>query len=229
MSDDQNPWVDIPIEPPYVLPMDWPYIEVANKLKSDTGQLHRARMPEPRSGPRDAPVVVLQINPSYEKDSRENPLSVADEARLRAALIDEYAPHVGIADKSNKWWNRAVAQPLAHFGESGRDRVARGICSIEFFPYPSLSFACALLRLPSQAYQFRLVRDALARDALIVVTRGWSLWLGAIPELHAAEGRTVLRTKNPRSVAISEGNLEEYDYKRILAALQSVPALPPAH
>lgn len=225
MSDDQNPWANIPAEPPFVLPMDRPYIDVASKLqKSDGGRLHTGRMPEPRSGPRDAPVVVLQMNPSYEKESEQEPLSAVDDARLRAALRDEYAPHIGIAD-GHTWWSRAVAGPIAQCG--GANRVARGICSIEFFPYPSLNFACAHLRLPSQAYQFRLVREALARDALIIVTRGWALWLGVIPELHAAKDRTVLLTKNPRRVAISQRNLPDGGYDRVLAALESVPALPP--
>jgi hypothetical protein len=224
MSDDQNSWADIPTEPPFVLPMDWPYIDVASKLqKSDGGRLHTGRMPEPRSGPRNAPVVVLQMNPSYEKEREQEPLSAVDDARLRAALRDEYAPHIGIAD-GHAWWNRAVAGPIAQCG--GAHRVARGICSIEFFPYPSLNFACAHLRLPSQAYQFRLVREALARDALIIITRGWSLWLGVIPELHSAKDRNVLLTKNPRRVAISQRNLPDGGYDRVLAALESVPALP---
>lgn len=230
MSATGNPWAQIPAEPPYVLAMDRAYVYAAQELqKSAGGALHLGRMPEPRSGPRDAPVVVLQLNPSYENQGSDQPLAPHDDKRLRAALHDEYSPHIGIADQ-HAWWIRAVKAPVEHFRASGMDeaaarhRVARGICSVEYFPYPSLQFACAHLRLPSQTYQFDLVREALGRGAIIVVTRGWSLWLGAVPELLAAHGTTVFRTVNPRRVALSQGNLPPGAYDKLLAALESVSA-----
>ncbi len=60
-----------------------------------------------------------------------------------------------------------------------------------------------------------------ARGALIVVTRGLSLWLGAVPELAAERGRTVLLSRNPQRVSISPGNLPGGGYERVLAAIGS--------
>lgn len=222
MTTHHNPWTDIPAEPPYVLPMDQPYIDVANALQSGTsGRLHPQRMPEPRSGPRDAPVVILQLNPSFEVNTADQALSPHDDNRLREALRDESAPHIGIADR-HRWWVNAMAEPIAHFGDD-HQHVARTVCSIEYFPYPSLNFACAHLRLPSQAYQFRLVREAVARGALIIVTRGWSLWLGAVPELYEARAN-VLQTRNPRRVSFSRRNLPDGGYERMISAMETVSA-----
>lgn len=223
MTTHDNPWADIPAEPPYVLAMDRPYIDVANAVQnSESGRLHPRRMPEPRSGPRHAPVVVLQLNPSFELATGDEPLSAHDDSRLREALRDESAPHIGIADR-HRWWINAMAEPIVHFGGDHR-RVARAVCSVEYFPYPSLNFACAHVRLPSQAYQFCLVRESVMRGALIIATRGWSLWLGAVPELYTARAN-VMQTRNPRRVSFSRRNLPEGGYERMISAMESVPAI----
>ncbi|WP_257386505.1 hypothetical protein [Tahibacter caeni] len=214
-----NPWAAIPAAPPFVLPMDSAYIAAANAACEPyaPGWLHTGRMPEPRSGRRDAPVLVLQINPSYDPTTMREALSATAVAEQRAALADEYAPHACLA-RGDPWWLRAFAQPVAQFG---RARVAQAVCSLEYFPYPSRRFSHAHWRLRSQDYQFSLVCDALARGALIVVTRGLSLWLGAVPELAVELGRTVLLSRNPQRVSISPGNLPGGGYERVLAAIES--------
>lgn len=212
-----NPWVDLPASAPFVLAEDRAFVDAANAYKEpySAGWLHTGRMPEPRSGPRNAPLVLLQINPSYRTADQAEPLTLADIERQRAALADESAPH-GCLAHGDAWWMRAFAHPLARYG---REPVARRVCSIEYFPYPSLRFEHAHVRLPSQTYQFELVREALARDALIVVTRGLQLWLGAVPELAARLDRNVLLSRNPQRVSLSPGNLPEGGFERVLAAL----------
>lgn len=212
-----NPWVGLPVSAPFVLAEDRAFVDAANLHKQpySAGWLHTGRLPEPRSGPRDAPLVILQINPSYRSADQAEPLPLAVVERQRAALTDEYAPHACLAH-GDAWWMRAFAQPIARFG---CEAVARRVCSIEYFPYPSLRFEHAHIRLPSQTYQFQLVREALGRDALIVVTRGLQLWLGAVPELAARLDRNVLLSRNPQRVSLSPGNLPDGGFERVLAAL----------
>lgn len=214
-----NPWSAIPAVPPFVLPMDSAYVEAANAdcVPYAPDWLHTGRLPEPRSGPRDAPILLLQINPSYDVATMREALSDVSVAEQRAALADEQAAHACLA-RGDAWWRRAFAQPIARFGQA---RVAQAVCSVEYFPYPSQRFAHAYWRLPSQEYQFALVREALARGALIVVTRGLSLWLGAVPELAAQCDRTVLLSRNPQRVSISPGNLPEGGFARVLAAIET--------
>jgi hypothetical protein len=211
-----NPWTELPASPPFVLREDRAFVDAVNAQKQQysPGWLHTGRMPEPRSGPRDAPLVLLQINPSYRTADQMEPLSPEEFERQRIALIDENAPH-GCLAYGDAWWMRAFANLISRFG---RESVARRVCSIEYFPYPSLRFEHAHVRLPSQAYQFQLVREALARDALIVVTRGLQLWLGAVPELAAHLDRNVLLSKNPQRVSLSPGNLPDGSFERVLAA-----------
>lgn len=214
-----NPWGAVPALPPFVLPMDSAYVETANSACAPYAPdwLHTGRLPEPRSGPRAAPMLLLQINPSYDTATMREALPEASIAEQRAALADEQAAHACLA-RGDAWWRRVFAQPIARFGQ---ERVAQAVCSVEYFPYPSQRFAHAHWRLPSQGYQFALVREALARGALIVVTRGLSLWLGAVPELAAQLDRTVLLSRNPQRVSISPGNLPEGGFARVLAAIES--------
>lgn len=195
-------------------PDDLPFV-MAHNSQHEVGSdlwINTERMAEPRHGDINAPIVLLQQNPSY--DERE-----LDISQLRSDLLDEHAAHGGLRDVDNRWW-----QTLA-FGSLGRiydrERLMSKVCSIEYFPYASRSFNHSHLRLPTQQYQFDLVRRALARQATLIVTRGFKLWAGAVPELAAALGHTVFQTRNPRRASISEGNLEERAYKRIIAALDS--------
>ena len=61
--------------------------------------------------------------------------------------------------------------------ELGPERLSRNICSIQFFPYRSLKFGHGSIKLPSQNYTFALVRERLANGALIIVMRGYKLWV----------------------------------------------------
>jgi hypothetical protein len=58
--------------------------------------------------------------------------------------------------------------------------------------------------LPSQQYSFDLVRRAIKREAVIVLTRGEKRWLKAVPELR--EYRHLIRLAERQRASISSGN-----------------------
>lgn len=63
-----NPWLAIPDQADYVLAEDKPYLDAHNsrhKQGSDSW-INLAYTPEPRLGPINAPVYMLQANPSYD-------------------------------------------------------------------------------------------------------------------------------------------------------------------
>ncbi|HMM46345.1 MAG TPA: hypothetical protein PKE41_12090, partial [Candidatus Macondimonas sp.] len=95
-----------------------------------------------------------------------------------------------------------------------RERIAARLLAVQFFPYHSPQFDHGLLRLPSQAFGFALVRRAIARDALIIM-RGAKYWLGAVPEL--ARHRSVARLNAPINAALTPGNVGESVYQQLLA------------
>lgn len=156
-------------------------------------------------------MVILQLNASFSDDSREH---IPDQL---ASLRDENHRHLGIAG-GGKWWSRclgAVAREVRR-----RCFLDRLVCSIELFPYRSQSFAHGSIRLPSQAYTFGLVHRAIARRAVLVITRSEGLWYAAIPELRDAKaaGRLFVLS-NPRSTSLSAQTLGETGFNKVLGAL----------
>jgi len=171
-------------------------------------------MPEPRLGPVNAPIVVLQLNPSYDKATIQHALSKEEVQDSLASLHNELSPHVCLAN-GNSWWQARFRDIIA---EVGAPMLAQRVCSIEYFAYPSATFSHAWMRLPSQTYTFALVRAALERNALILITRGTNLWLGAVPELLQALGSTAFETNNPRSASISQRNLPDGVFAKVIEA-----------
>jgi len=202
-----NPWISLSTAgPEFVLPDDLPYLIAFHaQLKPQRWdqKIQTHRIPEPRQGPINAPVVVLQLNPSYDKVTINQPLPQDQVASSIKNIQNEYAYREGLANK-NCWWSKNFKELIAEFGEA---KLSQSACSIEYFPYPSKTF--------------ELVRSALERDALIVVTRGMQLWLGAVPALRTKLNSTVFETKNRRRPYISERNLPSGAFKKILGALRT--------
>ena len=200
-----NPWKNLPRQKPFVLDDDAPYIEAFNSDKAQYSPtwIHTGRLPEPRLGPIDAPIIVLQKNPSYVQATRMEDMAAAEVADGLGALANEQSSHVCLA-RPNDWWDKTFNSLRTKYD---RTRLSQRVLSIEYFPYPSAQFDHAALRLPSQQYTFSLVRAGLARGAIFVVTRGLDLWIGAVPELRAHFDKTVFRTKNRQRAFVTEGNL----------------------
>jgi hypothetical protein len=178
-----NPWVKIGSQAPFVLQEDKPYIEAFNSIHghNDDRRINLCYTPEPRLGPVNAQVVLLQLNPSYSKKEPNGPQSEQLISRELESIKDENHPHLGVIEDNrwwhgNRWWNRTLKQ-LLNKPEIGRERLAQRICSIEFFPYRSITFCHGHVRFPSQEYTFDLVRDRLSSGALIIVTRAYPLWV----------------------------------------------------
>lgn len=213
-----NPWNELDeCGPDYVLPEDLLYVRTYNdrlrvRGKSLDRLIRTNRIPEPRQGPIDAPVVLLQLNPSFDKSNIDQPLAPDEVKSAIEKLRDEHSSHACIETASG-WWGQSFKQLMRSVDPA---HLAKRFCSIEFFPYASASFDHSELRLPSQAYTFNLVRQALNRDALILVTRGLDTWIGSVPELSSKLGQAVFETKNPRRAFISEGNLPDGVYTELL-------------
>ena|SRR5437868_1785186 len=205
-----NPWRNLPLSQPYVLPEDSLAVDVFNRdLKTKPEhRLHTDTSPEPFCGRWDAPIVVLLLNPGVDKTGRYNENTLA---ALRTGEPDPFHQYIAGA---NPWWTRLVKK-------LERTDIERSILSVEFFPYRSVSFGCGHVRLPSQEFSFDLVRRAIARKAAIVVLRGERQWVGAIPELVTE--CELIRISNPRAASLSVKNLGEASYQRLLGAGDPTP------
>jgi hypothetical protein len=105
-----------------------------------------------------------------------------------------------------KWWESKLKHLLHRFP---REVVARSVLEVVYLPYASCKYRQMPHHLPSQAYGFHLVREAMKREAVIVLMRGRKRWLAAVPELEAY-GR-FCQLKNPRTPAISPGNCPDFE------------------
>lgn len=119
--DIKNPWAEIPNEPDYVLPQDAPFVRGYNRLCTEGATLwiNLKYTPEPRLGPVDAPVYVLQANPSYDLDvpnGSPDPRAVAAEL---ASIRDDHTPHLGISS-DNPWWRKTLGQLARQVGRGKR-------------------------------------------------------------------------------------------------------------
>lgn len=100
-----NPWTAIPDQAPFVLAEDRPFVDAYNSLlgKGDKKSGYRINTdytPEPRLGPINAPVLILQANPSYAPDAKPGPEAKSRELR---SVRDPLHPHLGAQGAAN-WW-----------------------------------------------------------------------------------------------------------------------------
>ncbi|WP_157058442.1 hypothetical protein [Azoarcus sp. CIB] len=201
-----NPWKKLPASAPYVLADDQLYIAVHNARVSHRhghGHEHWVKLsllPEPRLGPVNAPVVLLQGNPSL--GLPEPPWTEADR---RTNLEDEDHDHLG-AKLGGKWWTPVLSRLLKDLSPK---QVARGLCSVELFPYCSETFGHAHIRLPSQQYTRDVVLQMIERRAIFLVARKYPEWLGLVPELAQLAGTDLFRLKNSRRISISPRNMPD--------------------
>jgi hypothetical protein len=220
----ENPWHRLPHRRPFVLPEDAAVVRDYNERASDDHKLHIDELlPEPFVGNPEAPVVVLGNNPGFNSDRAHYKQEACFLVRMRANLLHEtldcpfvfFDPRVD--PELRPWWERKLKGLLDFFTHN---QLAASILAIEHFPYPSRRYPPRWRGgLPSKAqdYSFDLVRKALERKAVIVLTRGKRRWLRDVPELAGYEGFCELRNK--QRAGISSGNCDRF--REVVRAIAS--------
>jgi hypothetical protein len=214
-----NPWVAIPDHRDYVLAEDKAYIDAHNSRheRGADSWINLAYTPEPRLGPIDAPVYILQANPSYERSQLDGNPNQQEVLKELQSIRQQDAAHLGAFDKGI-WWDQTLKQLKRR---TGAEQLARGICSVEFFPYRSMRFAHGHIRLPSQNYTFELVAKALQAKKIIILTRSAQIWFGAVPALATEIGKSVFLGSNAQRTFITPGNLSPPVFDRIVSVIKS--------
>lgn len=216
----QNPWTALPKNPPYVLESDVELLERFNAAALARHRYDLSLFPEPFLGSATAPVVVLNLNPGWSPDDaavHADPTFAVMSRRSLEHRLDP-CPFLHLQPDINTpgatWWRQRTRQLAL---DVGFDQVARQLACIQFVPYHSSKYA-GCPRLPSQEYSFHLVRQAMLREAEIVIMRSVNLWLAAVPEL--TNYSRVHRGANPRAPFISPGNLR-LSYNIVLERVRS--------
>jgi hypothetical protein len=181
-----NPWTALAAEPPYQLPGDAAAIEQFNRRARPERQLHLDLLPEPFVGSADALVVLLSLIPGVSEEDRQVHAQPSFRAAVRRNLHHEpqaYPFYYLDPDEEGPGhaWCRKHLRPVLE--RVPTEQVAQRLLMVQYFPYHASSFGHERLRLPSQSFSFALVRQALARGAVVVLLRSAQLWLTAVPEL----------------------------------------------
>jgi hypothetical protein len=216
----QNPWHELPHEAPFVLAEDGEAIERFNRTASDATRIHLQVLPEPFLGNPEAPIVLLGLNPGFSSADalcHSDPIFAQlsrDNLEHRASDYPFYLLNPEVRGPGRDWWDRRLGHLLRIIQ---RDVVADRVLCIEYFGYHSVRFGHRQLRLPSQDYGFFLVRKAMSRGSLVVLTRGRRTWLDAVPELQTYPRLFTLRSV--QNTTITSRNCPE-GFPEIIALLK---------
>jgi hypothetical protein len=220
-----NPWLALPEQVPYVLREDQPYVDAWNETwgaQNERIRLHTEVLPEPFSGPRDASLVVLSLNPGWSgMEPREHASALG--RVIRGSIGDDEAQHVqpGLLDEfagteGGKWKRKCFRFVTERSGIS-YDALAIRVLWIEFHAYHSKGWKPLPVTLPSQWFGFDLVRQAVERGAVVVLLRGGRAWHVAVPSLMNYQ--RAFTTKTARNSSISPGNLPSGAFDEVINAL----------
>jgi hypothetical protein len=213
MKMQKNPWADFEYSDFMVHQLDADAVQEHNRIATKNFKFIPFLTPEPWIGNPDANVVILLANPGATKENidgqREtNPfrekLSIAN---LHGESM-QY-PHYFLdprleSDPGGKWWRAALGTLIK---ETSLDQVANSVMSLEALPYHSGNFALPAKPIATQAFTFQLLRDAMARQAFIVIYRQPEYWLENVPELAGYKHKTMDPNTTQR-VWITPGNLK---------------------
>lgn len=185
--------------------------------KDKNKKIQLGSIPEPFIGNPKAKVVLLNLNPGYNKESvfkqnkhkdfREKVINNLKHRKLGKYPFYYLDPKFAVQKHPGcKWWHDI----LKGLFENDKEKVSNSIFCIEYFPYHSKN--APTLKVESQNYNSYLVKKAIERKALIIIIRYEKQWLAAVPQLKE---HTYIKLKNSQCGYISKGNLEESDFNKI--------------
>jgi hypothetical protein len=207
-----NPWLTLPEQKPFVLPDDAPSIQAYSDYPIATAY-HLDLLPLPFQGRPDAPIVILGLNPGYDvDDDTKQTTDYFIKTNFRNYRHDSTLPYPLFfldpkiegesSGKGQQWWHRRLKHLRALYDDK---LLAQALLSVQYVPYRSTSYKHARHCLPSQAYGFELVRQAVKRKALIIALRSERLWKEAVKELNGYE--RFFAASNPRNPVLNEQQL----------------------
>lgn len=233
----QNPWLNLVTDTNrknFILKEEQSIINKFNSKVSADYKIHDNIFPAPFMGDvHYAPIIILMLNPGYdEKEDTGGTNYYLTYTNWWMLQIQHQLPYPKLPlfcleeeyrQKSDYWYKKL--KPLIDV--SNDEKVAHKIAKVQFFPYHSIKYKALYKRLikeagfnsylPSQDYNFELVRKALDRNAEIIIPRSKKLWYEAIPELEKYPNKHI--TKSYRNPILSENNLGTQSFKNILDKL----------
>jgi hypothetical protein len=206
-----NPWLDLEISKSMVHPDDKESVDFHNRNSKPKYQFLLHLAPEPWIGRVNSPVVILLANPgATELDLRGKPQYKADQiiqksfSNIKQEEMD--FPHFFFdpeldGTQGQRWYFKAFKSLLEEFSTK---HISQNVMTCEMAPYHSRNWKQPKKSLPTHNYTNYLVREAMQREAMILVHRAKRLWFEMIPELEKYPKRYF--PSSMQNASISLGN-----------------------
>lgn len=216
----ENPWIDLPDEPPYVLPGDAHWVDAHNLRASgrpnpDRERLHTELLPDPYAGNPLAQVVVLLKHSGYSEEDEAAHEAPALRTATLANLIHEpsdwplYPLNPEFEEMpAGRWW-RSFTKHLVK--RVGLRAVATRLFCLQLSPYHSVG---GTVHVPSRLYSRDLLRSAMRRNALVVGLLAQTEWNDFVPELRTHR-HCIWPKGQPQQALLTPGNLGREEFERI--------------
>jgi len=221
----KNPWKNLSRRTPYILANDQKVIKAFNRRVTNAYKINEKLLPDPFLGNPKAPVVLLNLNPGIGGDERKLHKKAFFRKACFANLRHKPASFYYFNKKfkntdGNIWWRRKMREVIEKlkltefFGseEKALDILGKKIFVIEYFPYHSEKFLNPG-KIDPQNYNVYLVKQAIRRNALIIIMRGKREWLELVAELKRKK-YPILRS--PQAAALSRKNLRKRVFNRLI-------------
>ena len=205
----RNPWATLPAAPPYVLAEDRPYVESfnANLTPDSPYRIRTDLLPDPFTGPVDAPVVILNRNPGVGgRRSRATPpagFCRGSSRRARRHAIGPAASLLARGVRPDRWRQLVARRAPETLGPRAHLRGARGgsFSPSNFTGTTARSGPCSRSRCRRSTTALRLVEDAVERGATVVIMRGHRDWKVAVPSLRTYPRAVEARNRQQKAVS----------------------------
>lgn len=207
--------------------------EMVHKLDRSSVSAHNARVrphhqfllhlaPEPWIGNLQGNLFVLYSNPGATQgdrariEQRDHSLivqkSVNNLNQKKVAYPHFFFDPDLLATDGGKWFLKKYRWLIE---ATDLEKVANNVVTCELAPYHSVKWQIPKIMPPTQEFTYQAVRDAIARDATILLARTSKVWESHIPEL-----KTYPRVYRPKSInaSVSPGNYPG-DFDRIVQAI----------
>jgi hypothetical protein len=186
----ENPWIGFQYSDKMVLGMDLASVTQHNQSSKLEYQFLLHLAPEPWIGNLQGNLLVLYSNPGATKENLNKVLQpkhnlVMEKSIRNLNQTNLEFPHFHFDPEldgtEGALWYKAKYKWLIE--STSMNAVAKNLVTCELAPYHSVKWKIPKIMPPSQEFTYQVIRDAISREAVILLARTPRVWLQNIPEL----------------------------------------------
>lgn len=220
----ENPWDGFEYSNEMVHPLDVPSVSRHNQTSKPEYRFLLHLAPEPWIGNLEGNLLVLYANPGATQENlnrieQNNNKIVMEKSIKNLNQTNSEFPHFhfdpDLRGTEGAIWFESKYKWL--IDATDRKSVARNLVTCELAPYHSVKWKVPKIKLPTQEFTFQIIRDGIARGAVILLARSARIWTENVPEL--ASYHQVYRPKSINA-SISPNNYPE-SFSKIVDALSN--------